>query len=158
MKTNNIIKLLGILGFLMAFFSCKTQQKFTTTSPYKNMTAWIQPWAGGRLGSGHGTIVHISVLNNAQIKPDSVFYNGQKDKIQVLSNKTQLELETNLRSFNLKETAISGGVSSPIDTDSIAKNGKIVLSFITKKGTTYYEISKFTKKPLMAYAVAKPQR
>ena len=158
MKIQNNIKLLGVLGLLIAFFSCKTQQNFTSISPYENLNAWVQPWMGGRFGSGHGTIVHITALDNTQIKPDSIFYNGQKDKVSVLNTKPQLELETNLRTFSPRETAISGGVSSPVDTDSIAKNGKIVLSFITKKGAEYFEIAKFSKKPLMAYAQARPPR
>lgn len=158
MLSNNNIKSLGVFILLVTFFSCKTMVKYTDEQPYNTLNAWVQQWHGGVRGSGQGVLVHIEAKpSTTAITPDSVFYNGQKEKVTIVSKKENtLVLEANLRKFNNEEQQISHGTSSLSDTDSIAKKGELVFSFYKNNKLNYYKIKDFKQKKPLFYAAAKP--
>ena len=159
MLSNNNIKSLGVLILLVTFFSCKTMVKYTNEQPYETINTWVQQWHGGVRGSGQGILIHIDAKTNSNvIKPDSIFYNGQKGKVNIISKQQgSLVLEANLRKFNNEEKQISQGISSLSDTDSIAKKGELVFSFYKNNKLNYYKIKDFKQQKPLFYPAAKPQ-
>jgi hypothetical protein len=157
MSINNTLKSLGVGLLLMTFFSCKTIVKFTKKAPCNDLEASIQHWIGGAYGTGKGIYIVISTPTDINFKPDTVYYNGQKGELLLESKTPKLVYRANLTQVTSKESEISGNQSSTFDTDSIAKKGELVFSFLRNNKKWYYKFKKFEKKPILMFASAKPK-
>jgi hypothetical protein len=72
-----------LLVLMTSFSQCSTAQKLQKKAPIEFGVAYAQEWVAGVQGGGSGINVFIPAENNS-LELDSMFFRGQKVKIQLI--------------------------------------------------------------------------
>ncbi|MBR9846987.1 MAG: hypothetical protein GYB35_13165, partial [Algicola sp.] len=82
----NILALIGMLVLMASFSQCSSAQKLQKRAPVEFGQVYAQKWVAGVKGGGSGINVFIPVKNTSVVL-DSIFFRGQKAKLEFNKDK-----------------------------------------------------------------------
>jgi len=167
MKTLKSISLSLLALVVMASFSqCSTAQKLQEKAPMKLGDVYAQKWVAGVKGGGSGINVFIPVEDTTVVL-DSMFFRGQKVKMEFISTNQSLYVGRFKTEFNQNENII---LSSDMKEESknrlpILKeempfefnDDECVISYLKGDKTMYFKISNIRMEQPLHYPSA-PQK
>ena len=151
MKLLNQISSILVMILLMAGFSnCSSAQKLQKKAPMGLGEAYAQNWVAGVQGGGSGINVFIPI-ENASIVLDSMFFRGQKVKLEFIKGEQDLYVGRFLTDFNQNQDII---LSSDVKEESKNKLPNVkaemplefndyecIISYQKDNKTLYFKIS-----------------
>ncbi|WP_033959625.1 hypothetical protein [Psychroserpens jangbogonensis] len=151
MKSLKRISSLIVMLVLMASFSqCSTAQKLQKKAPIEFGQTYAQKWVAGVKGAGSGINVFIPIEDNS-VSLDSMFFRGQKVKLEFIKANQALYVGRFSTDFNQKQDII---LSSDMNEESKNKlpkpkvdmpfefnDDECVITYRKGDQTLYYKIS-----------------
>jgi len=161
-----------LLFFAILFLSifsltqcCSSKVTFQDTTPFTITKSFYQSWVGG-LPDNSGVIVQLFVSDIAvDVRPDSLFFQKKKTKIDVKTNQQENLWIANFRNESGRdiqmhqdprkefENPIPKKEESPFELDE----GEVVIRYTKAEKVYYYKISGITQKETVFFPVAKPK-
>ena len=162
----NISSLIAMLLLMASFSQCSTAQKLQKEAPVEFGQVYAQSWVAGVKGGGSGINVFIPVKDTS-IALDTIFFRGQKAKLEFNDDDQPLYVGRFKTSFNQKQDII---LSS--DMNEEAKNelptlkeempfefndDECVISYRKGSQTLFYKISNIKIEQPLHYPSAPPK-
>lgn len=166
MKLLKRISSLIVMFVLMASFSqCSTAQKLQQKAPIKFGEVYAQKWVAGVKAGGSGITISIPV-DDISIPLDSVFFRGQKAKLEYIKGDQALYVGRFITDFNQTKDIILSSDMKEESNNRLPKlkeempfefnDDECIITYNEGDKTMYYKISNIKMEQPLHYPSAPP--
>lgn len=161
-----ISSLIGMLFLMASFSQCSTAQKLQKKAPIEFGETYAQEWVAGIKGGGSGINVFVPV-NDTSIPLDSMFFRGQKVKLEFIKGKQALYVgrfltvvnqnQDIILSSDMKEEAKNKLPKLKADIPFDIDDNECIVTYLKGDKTLYFIISNIKMEQPLHYPSAPPK-